>query len=193
MIFFFSVRDPWLVNGLFDVYASSKSPRCLDLLLSVRDPHDKFLCDRVTEFLRQGGKPRLLGLEVFGFVVRKHPSWLFKITQHPLMKELLKVLRTEEDLVMLMSGLLALIALLPALPVNISPFLPEVFEVFSRVAAWKCHLSKTSLPEIQQVHVQVALFAFFHRLYGMFPCNFLSYLRSQYSESLSYSNVSTIM
>ena len=39
------------------------------------------------------------------------------------------------------------------------------------------------LPEIQLAHVQVALFALFHRLYGMFPCNFLSYLRTQYSEN----------
>jgi hypothetical protein len=30
---------------------------------------------------------------------------------------------------------------------------------------------------------QVGLYSFFHRLYGMFPCNFLSYLRMQYSDS----------
>ena len=33
------------------------------------------------------------------------------------------------------------------------------------------------------MHVQVGLYAFFHRLYGMYPCNFLSYLRQQYAES----------
>ena len=31
--------------------------------------------------------------------------------------------------------------------------------------------------------MQVGLYAFFHRLYGMFPCNFLSYLRVHYSEN----------
>ena len=37
-------------------------------------------------------------------------------------------------------------------------------------------------------HVQVGLYAFFHRLYGMFPCNFLSYLRIHYSEQQKENN-----
>lgn len=32
------------------------------------------------------------------------------------------------------------------------------------------------------IHMQVALYALFLRLYGMFPCNFLAYLRSQYKD-----------
>ena len=52
----------------------------------------------------------------------------------------------------------------------------------SRIASWRYQHIKC-LPEIQQVHVQVGLYAFFHRLYGMYPCNFLSYLRQHYAES----------
>lgn len=32
------------------------------------------------------------------------------------------------------------------------------------------------------IHMQVALYALFLRLYGMFPCNFLAYLRTQYKD-----------
>jgi len=53
------------------------------------------------------------------------------------MKELLKVLKTEEDLLILMSGLFDLLALMPMLPAFIAPYLNEIFEVFSRVAAWR--------------------------------------------------------
>ena len=178
-----------MVSGLYDFYAASKSGRCLELLLNVRDPHDRFLFDKISDSLKQGGKQRGLGLDVLGYVVRKQPSWLYRITQHSLMKELIKVLKTEDDLVMIMTALLDLIALLPTVPVNITSYLNDVFEVFSRIAYWRT-VNIKSLPEIQQVHVQVALFAFFHRLYGMFPCNFLSFLRSQYSETVSSGGVS---
>lgn len=30
------------------------------------------------------------------------------------------------------------------------------------------------------LHLQVAIYSLFHRLYGMFPCNFLAYLRLYY-------------
>ena len=53
---------------------------------------------------------------------------------------------------------------------------------FSRFASWR-YQCVNGLPEIQKVHLQVGLYAFFHRLYGMFPCNFLSYLRTQYSDN----------
>lgn len=32
------------------------------------------------------------------------------------------------------------------------------------------------------VHMQVALYALFQRLYGMYPCNFVAYLRNQYRD-----------
>lgn len=119
---------------------------------------------------------------MLGFVVRKQPSWLYRMTQHNIMKELLKVLKHEEDLILMMSALMNLLVLLPMVPVYIAPYLPDLFEIFSRVAAWR-YTSIKVLPEVQQVHVQVGLYAFFHRLYGMFPCNFLSYLRVHYSEN----------
>lgn len=34
---------------------------------------------------------------------------------------------------------------------------------------------------VHLVHLQASVYSLFHRLYGMFPCNFISYLRLHYS------------
>ena len=84
LLYLIQVKEAWLVNGLFDTYASTKSSKLLDLLLSgARDPHDKFLLDKISESLRQGGTSRHVGLDVLGCVVRKQPSWLlFRFTNN---------------------------------------------------------------------------------------------------------------
>ena len=87
---------------------------------------------------------------MLGFIVRKQPSWLYRMTQHSLMKELLKVLKHEEDLVLMMSALMDLLVLMPIVPVYIAPYLQDLFEIFSRVAAWRYQSIKV-LPEVQQV------------------------------------------
>ena len=79
---FFSVKDPWLVNGLYDTFAGSSSSKCLDVLISgIREPHDKFLLEKICEGLRVGGPQRQIGLDVLGCVVRKQKTWLHRITQ----------------------------------------------------------------------------------------------------------------
>lgn len=35
--------------------------------------------------------------------------------------------------------------------------------------------------EVYLVHLHASIYALFHRLYGMYPCNFVSFLRSHYS------------
>lgn len=51
---------------------------------------------------------------------------------------------------------------------------------FSRLASWNCNLGK--FVEDQVIHMQVALYALFLRLYGMYPCNFIGYLKTKYKE-----------
>ena len=188
-----AVNESWLVNGLYDYYCVSGSGRCLELILNVRDPHDKFLCERISEGLKSSSNAhhhhhhlhkenRAKALTVLGYLIRKRPSWLPKITTHALIKDLIKICKEEKDIELLMSGLLDLLTLIPILPVHISPYLQDLFEIFSRVALWR-HQRSRYLPEIHATHLQVTLFAFFHRLYGMFPCNFLHFLRSRYSEN----------
>lgn len=40
-------------------------------------------------------------------------------------------------------------------------------------------------PEVYLLHLHVAVYMFFHRLYAMYPNNFLVYLKAQYGESLN--------
>ena len=89
-----------------------------------------FLNDANLFLLFWQDKARLNGLTVLGYVIRKQPSWLYKLTQHILMKELLKILKTEDDIVIMMNALLDLLALMPILPVYISKYLQEIFDVF---------------------------------------------------------------
>ena len=123
-------RDPWLVNSLYDAFAASESPRFLQLLLAVSEPHDKFLLDRMGEGVRAGGAQREAAFAVLGCLVRRQPPWLPKVCQHALFREWLKVLKTEDDLVILLSALLGLLAMMPILPSHLGGYLHDLFEVF---------------------------------------------------------------
>ncbi|KAG8232141.1 hypothetical protein J437_LFUL012151 [Ladona fulva] len=175
---FNATKEPWLLNGIFDYYISTNSYRMVDILVGVREPHDKYLFDRLSESLK--GSQKLQSLTLLGHIVRRQPTWLYKIAQHTLMKDLLKLLKTEVDILPLMSALLVIIVLLPMIPALIGPHLQDIFDVFSRLAAWNTN-NPNKLPEQHLLHLQIGLYALFHRLYGMYPCNFLSYLRTEYS------------
>ena len=143
-----AVRDSWLVYGLYDYYSQheSSSSHSLEILLNVNEPHERFLCDKICEGLKSGGKGRLTALNVLGFVIRKQPPWLYRLTHNALMKELLKVLKTEEDLVTMMSALLALLTLMPIVPTYVAPYLHDFFEVFRLLTDHTTYLHICILP-----------------------------------------------
>uniref|UniRef100_A0A0K2U7I0 Hamartin n=1 Tax=Lepeophtheirus salmonis TaxID=72036 RepID=A0A0K2U7I0_LEPSM len=188
---FAEVKEPWLINGLYDYCCSiagrvcSRHP-CLELILGVREPHDKFLSDRLTESLIRGSsEQKVEALLILGHLIRKSPSWLYKITQMPLLKELFRLLRTENEIQILLTALLDLICLLPAIPSYITPFIQDLFEIFSHLTAWRHH-HLHNLHPVHQIHLQSILLSYFHRLYGMFPCNFLHFLRSHYANQTAF-------
>lgn len=74
-----------------------------------------------------------------------------------------------------MSALLCIITLLPIIPNSVPNFLNDLFEVFGHLASWKLQ-NINRLPDEKLVHLQLGLAMLFHRLYGMYPCNFVSYL-----------------
>lgn len=54
----------------------------------------------------------------------------------------------------------------------------------SCLSSWAyCHWfpSLGHVTEVYLVHLHASVYALFHRLYGMYPCNFVSFLRSHYS------------
>lgn len=77
-----------------------------------------------------------------------------------------------------MSGLLCIITLLPIIPTSISAFLPDLFEVFNNLATWTYH--PMSIKECELIHLQYGFYMLFNRLYGLYPCNFVDFLRNEY-------------
>lgn len=174
-----STKEAWLVQGLFDYSMAKGSLRAMEILLGLRESHSKHLFDKLSESLRSS-TTKLSTLIFMGFLVRKQPEWLHRISSHYVMRDLMKILKTDADVVVLVNALLVLTALIPIIP-NLEPsILNDIFESFSRLAAWN-YSNQPKQPEVYVLHLQIALYALFHRLYGMYPCNFLSYLRQHYA------------
>ncbi|XP_060843203.1 hamartin isoform X3 [Rhopalosiphum padi] len=174
------VKEPWLLNGMYDYFMSTGSQRAVEVLVAVREPHDKYLFDRLVDGLRSAN--RLQALTLLGHVVKRQPTWLIKITNHHLLKELIKLLKSENEIIIITSALLALNVLLTVIPALISSFLPDIFEGFSRLAAWNTS-QKNKVSEIHLFHLQISLYVLFVQLYSMYPCSFVLYLKQQYSTS----------
>ncbi|KAK1893047.1 Hamartin [Dissostichus eleginoides] len=100
--------------------------------------------------------------------------------QIPLLCSLLRHLKTETDVVFLITAVLVLITLLPMIPQAGKQHIYDFFDVFGRLASWS-YRNPGQVPVEHLVHLQAGVYSLFHRLYGMFPCNFMSYLRLHYS------------
>lgn len=172
-------RGAMLLNGLVDYCLETNSGQALHILCSVREPHDKHLLDKMNECMT---KPacRLPTLTLLGHVIRKQPSWIHKIARYPLLLSLLKCLKTDTDVVVLITGVLVLITLLPMIPQAGKQHLWEYFDIFGRLASWNLK-NPGHVSEVYLIHLHASVYSLFHRLYGMYPCNFVSYLRSHYS------------
>uniref|UniRef100_A0A8C7CTA6 TSC complex subunit 1a n=1 Tax=Oncorhynchus kisutch TaxID=8019 RepID=A0A8C7CTA6_ONCKI len=172
-------RGSVLLNGLVDYYLETSSPQAILILCSVREPHDKHLLDKLNECM---AKPacRLPTLSLLGHVIRKQPPWMHKITRFPLLTSLLKCLKTDSDVVVLITGVLVLITLLPVIPQAGKQHIYDFFDIFGRLASWSLK-NPGHVHGVYLVHLHASVYSLFHRLYGMYPCNFVSYLRSHYS------------
>ncbi|XP_016981446.2 hamartin [Drosophila rhopaloa] len=166
-------KEQWLVQFMLDYFFKTGSQRILEVLVKAQAPHDGYIFDRLDDCLKQA-QHRVQSLQVFCFIVRHHPTWLYKIEKHRLIKSVFKLLTHEKEIVPLMSALLCIITLLPIIPNSVPNFLNDLFEVFGHLASWK--LQNKNMPDEKLVHLQLGLQMLFHRLYGMYPCSFMAYL-----------------
>lgn len=167
-------KETWPVHYMMEYYYKTGSQRIMEVLVKVQPPHDIFIFDRVSDWLKLQTH-RLQALKLLFFVVRNNPTWLFKIEKHRLIKDIFKLLMTEKEIVPLMSALLCIITLLPIIPNLVPNLFGELFEVFGHLASWNLQNPK-SLPGDKLVHLQLGLQILFNRLYGMYPCNFMAFL-----------------
>ncbi|XP_033099005.1 hamartin-like [Anneissia japonica] len=175
-----SGSEPKFVNSLLDYFIRTNSREALDLISGVREPHDKHLLDRLNEYLKQPSTV-LQSLTVLGCLIQRQPSWLHKIFKAPVFQSVIKLLKVDTSVPVLMSGVLSITTLLPIYPSLVSPYLNDIFQIFSRLAAWNIR-KPGNVPEIYMLHLNVAVYGLFHRLYGMYPCNFVDFLKVSYKD-----------
>ncbi|KAI9541745.1 hypothetical protein NQZ68_027109 [Dissostichus eleginoides] len=174
-----SDRGGAVLSSLVEFYLDSSSPQVLLLLSSIREHHHKPLLEKLNEALSRSGS-RLPAVTLLGHMIRKQPPWVHTVSRSPLLCSLLRHLKTETDVVFLITAVLVLITLLPMIPQAGKQHIYDFFDVFGRLASWS-YRNPGQVPVEHQVHLQAGVYSLFHRLYGMFPCNFMSYLRLHYS------------
>uniref|UniRef100_A0A1L8DMW7 Putative rho-associated coiled-coil n=1 Tax=Nyssomyia neivai TaxID=330878 RepID=A0A1L8DMW7_9DIPT len=182
---FSKTKDPWLVHGMVDYFCQTNSIRIVEILVKVQSPHDQYIFDTIAQRIKTN---KVSALSILSLIIPRHPTWLFKVTSHQLWKDLLEILKTERDIIPVFSALLCVVILMPMLPNQMKDFLPDLFDVFSHLASWN---SQNRLPDEHLVHLQVGFYDFFQRLYGMFPCNFISFLQIEYSGNKENSAIFT--
>ncbi|XP_065217952.1 hamartin isoform X2 [Planococcus citri] len=180
---FRKTNDPWLMNGVYDYHLRTQSQRAVDVLANVSEPHDGFFLKKMVEGLK-GPTTRLQHLSLLGYLVRRRPMWIYKIFQHEVLAQLLYILKVESEIVTIVSALLILNILIPLVPISVGSILPDIFSVFSKLAARNCN--SNNYQDAQLVHLQISLYTLFHRLYGMFPNNFINFLRKEYMTNETY-------
>nr|XP_022325080.1 hamartin-like isoform X2 [Crassostrea virginica] len=175
-----AVKEAWLINSLVDYYYIAQTDRVIDILTSVREPHDKHLVEKIAEGIKSD-KNQLLAMKLLLHVVCKQPMWVHKLIKPPIFPVLIKCLKTDLDIPLLMTGVMVITILLPAIPALVGKHLPDIFDIFGHLVSFNTK-KPSNAPDIFLLHLQVALYGLFHRLYGMFPYTFLTYLRHHYSK-----------
>ncbi|XP_053657961.1 hamartin [Anopheles marshallii] len=175
---FSSTKESWLACNMMEYFAHTSSIRIVEILVKVQQPHDKHIFDRLSEWIR-GGTSKTLALTLFGHIIQKRPLWLYKVGAHQLVKDVLKLSKVEKDITSLINAVLCIIDLLPVIPLAMGSFVQDLFDVFNYLATW--NQNESHLPEYQLIHLQFGLYELFTRLYGMYPCNFVAFLKHEYS------------
>lgn len=78
-----------------EYYLKTGSARIVEVLVKAQAPHDGYIFDRLADWLKSSSH-RVHALNLFCFVVRRHPTWLFKVEKHRLIKDMLHWLKQLE-------------------------------------------------------------------------------------------------
>ncbi|TVY45361.1 Tuberous sclerosis 1 protein-like protein [Lachnellula subtilissima] len=148
---------------------------------------------------------RILALALLSEFIRYQPPHLHLILQTPLFENLLRCLQTDTSTRVITLAMTVLIMLLPHIPSSMSRYLPPLFNIYSRMLFWdrerrspqmEIHDSSDEKDEPAQQPVEAdkswdklsyllesddetvpELLHYFTFLYGLYPLNFMSYIR----------------
>lgn len=171
-------KDASILSTLVDYYLTSRSQRCLDVLVAIRETSAKDLFDKLHDCLK--GKTRQCTLMLIANIVHRQPPWLHHITSHKILSHILMIIKSAPEPVHIMQASMIIFSLMPMLPVQFgTSALADAFEAFSALAA-QCTRRPSHIHESHLKYLKLSLQFLFQYLYGMYPCNFLAYLRGYY-------------
>ncbi|CAJ0609605.1 unnamed protein product [Cylicocyclus nassatus] len=178
-----------LGNGIYQLvhyYGRTHSNRALDLLSKIKEPHDKTFLDSLSDTIKE--KKIMATLDLLGQIVQTAPSWTPKIALHPVFKAILQHIVITKELDECIGALLFVTALLPhcsSLPLDV---LNTIFHAF--IEGCHTYRMKWLMLDSRRIsdvwdrvdvgHLAFALREFFHAVYGVYPTNFISYLRNYF-------------
>lgn len=174
-------KESWLVYGLMEQFVTLNSTKVVEILVKVPVSHDTFIFDKLCEWIQTYEK-RNHAFKLFWLIAQKHPTWLYRVTNHRLFREILNTVKTERNLISALYGLYCIIILLPIIPALMHDFLPELFTIFLVLSTWRATGQPVELVGNQPVYLQNGIERLFLRLYGMYPCNFMYFLREHITE-----------
>ncbi|GFS06966.1 hamartin [Elysia marginata] len=175
-----STKETWLIHLLVDHYFQTQSPNVQEIFAELKESQVKALLDKIQDGLKSP-ETRQPALQLVLFLAYREIHWCHQIVDTPLLSSIFKILKTETDVPLLMTSLMIIVILLPSLPVNLGKELPTIFEIFGRMTIL-CAKSPATTPEVFVLYLHVAIYSLFHRLYGMYPCSFMSYIRKFYTQ-----------
>ncbi|EDV27600.1 uncharacterized protein TRIADDRAFT_53459 [Trichoplax adhaerens] len=166
----------WLQNHLIDYYMRTGCENAAEILTKIQDSQARFLFDKINASL-SNGNTCLQAVKLLGNIARSQPSWLYRIGNNAAVPTLLKCLKSQQDAEVLIGGILTLTILLPSMPTLVKPYMPEMVEIYIRLASWRIK-KPGHIPDLFLQHLLIAANVFFQRLYGMFPCTCMSLLKA---------------
>ncbi|KAJ1354174.1 hamartin [Parelaphostrongylus tenuis] len=178
-----------LGNGIYQLvhhYVQTHSDRALDLLCKIQEPHDKTFLDSLSDTIKE--QKIMATLYLLGEIVQTAPSWTPKIALHPVFKAILQHSVNTKQLGECIGVLLFATALLPhccSFPLDVLNALFHTFVDGCQTYRTKWLLldsrkSDENWDRADVAHIAFAIREFFHALYGIYPTNFISYLRNHF-------------
>ncbi|KAK3730034.1 hypothetical protein QZH41_009544 [Actinostola sp. cb2023] len=178
-------RDPSLLNALVDSYLDTRSTTALQILTNVHEARINNLFDKLNDCLKHHGlRRRIDTFSLLGHIVRKQPSWLYKVVKTPLFETIIKCMKTESDVLLLINAILTITTLLPLIATYVESWLHDFFEIYTRLSAF-LNSRPGNIPDVYLLHLHVAVYYYFHRIYAMYPNNFVTFLRGYHHNSRS--------
>ncbi|XP_018020686.1 hamartin [Hyalella azteca] len=174
-----SINDSWLIAGLLNYFLESNSRHALELIFGAPEHHDKHFLNLVCDGLKKPPQRfRYTCLLFQGLRRNPAPSWLRRLPRHTsIMKELLFGFDNSTDVTSMVASVAVVVTLVTAVPHDMARYcLGNVLEMFWRMLNWT---PKPPQDSTFTDFLRLTLYTLFTRLYSLFPCNVVNFIRRQ--------------